>query len=350
MARWRDAVIRGYESIENAAALLERTSLRIIFVVAEDSRLIGTVTDGDIRRGILNHLSLKEPVSSVMNQNPISLRENETKETVLKVMREQDILQIPLLNGDGQIAKVEFLQELSRKPSHPNSVVIMAGGMGSRLRPLTDTVPKPMLRIGNMPMIARIVGQLVNAGFTKLFLSIGYRGEVIRDYFGDGSAWDADIRYLEEDEPRGTAGALTLLPKSDQEYPLLVMNGDILTMVDYQQLIGFHNDSGSEITVCIREFEWEIPYGVVQIQGDQFVGMEEKPIQKYFVNAGIYILSPSAIPGCMSSQRLDMPDLIHLRLEKKRKISVFPIHEYWLDIGAIESLEKAQADVKMFPR
>ena len=348
MAKWQDAIVRDFDSIEKSATLLENLSLRIVFVVDESSRLIGTVTDGDIRRGILNHLSLSEPVSTIMNKNPTSLPQDERKEVILRTMREQDFLQIPLIDSSGKITKVEFLQELSQKPSHPNSVVIMAGGLGSRLRPLTNTIPKPMLRIGDTPMLARIVSQLVNAGFSKLFLSIGYKGEVIREYFGDGTPWDAQIQYLQEDEPYGTAGALNLLPNSALEYPVLVMNGDILTTLDFQQLVKFHRDEESEVTVCIREFEWEIPYGVVQTEGNSCVALEEKPIQKVFVNAGIYVLSPSALPNGTLSKRLDMPELINRRLDQKGKISVFPIHEYWLDIGIMEQLEKAQADVKMF--
>ena len=256
MAKWQDAIIRDFDSIEKAATLLENLSLRIVFVVDESSRLIGTVTDGDIRRGILNHLRLNEPVSSVMNKNPTSFPEDENREAILGAMRREDILQIPIVDSSGKITSVEFLQELAHTQSHPNSVVVMAGGLGRRLRPLTNTVPKPMLRIGDTPMLARIVSQLVNAGFSRLFLSIGYKGEIIREHFGDGSAWGAEIEYLQEDEPYGTAGALTLLPKSAREHPVLVMNGDILTTVDFQELIRSHTDNQSQVTVCIREFEW----------------------------------------------------------------------------------------------
>jgi len=346
MAKWQDAIIRDFDSIEKAATLLENLSLRIVFVVDESSRLIGTVTDGDIRRGILNHLNLNDPVSSVMNKNPTSFPEDESREAILGAMRREDILQIPLVDSSGKITSVEFLQELAHTQRHPNAVVIMAGGLGSRLRPLTNTVPKPMLRIGDTPMLARIVSQLVNAGFSRLFLSIGYKGEIIRKYFGDGSTWGAEIEYLQEDEPHGTAGALTLLPKSAREHPILVMNGDILTTVDFPELVRSHTNDQSQVTVCIREFEWQIPYGVVQTEGTRCVALEEKPVKKIFVNAGIYVLSPSALPRDTKSIRLDMPELINRQLQDNFKIGVFPIHEYWLDIGVMEQLEKAQTDVK----
>lgn len=346
MIDWQKAIIRDHDSIEKAVAILDKASLRIVFVVDSESRLIGTVTDGDIRRGILRHLSLTRPVVHVMNDNPIVLPAHENRENILRIMRDKDILQIPLIDDAGRIVEVELLQELVRKKNYPNPVVIMAGGLGSRLRPLTNDLPKPMLRIGDTPMAERIINQLVDAGFTDLFLSIGYKKEVIREYFGDGSAWGAEIKYLEETEPRGTAGALMLLPESKRSRPILMMNGDILTKVDFQKLIDFHQADRADLTLCVREFEFQVPYGVVQIRGDEFIGLKEKPSQKFFVNAGIYVLEPIVIPDQTTSFHLDMPDLINQQVEESRKISVFPIHEYWLDIGMMKQFEKAQADAK----
>jgi dTDP-glucose pyrophosphorylase len=350
MTEWQKAVIRDHDSIEKAIEILDNASLRIVFVVNADSRLIGTVTDGDIRRGILRHLSLTKSVIHVMNGNPIVLPANEKRENILRVMRDEDILQIPLTDDAGRIVEVELLQELLRKKSYSNPVVIMAGGLGSRLRPLTNDLPKPMLRIGDTPMAERIINQLVDAGFTDLFLSIGYKKEIIREYFGDGSAWGAEIKYLEETEPRGTAGALALLPESKRSRPILVMNGDILTRVDFQKLIDFHQANRTDLTLCVREFEFQVPYGVVQTRGDEFIGLKEKPSQKFFVNAGIYVVDPIVTPTEAASFYLDMPDLINQQVEQGRKISVFPIHEYWLDIGMMEQFEKAQADAKIAQR
>ena len=220
----------------------------------------------------------------------------------------------------------------------------MAGGFGRRLHPLTHDVPKPLLPIGETPILQTILEQLVEGGFSQFFLAVHYHSEHVRAHFGDGSKWGVRIKYLEERQPLGTAGALSLLDRNVIDAPLLMMNGDLLTRLDFGQLVDYHGQHGGLATMCVREYDFEIPYGVVRSDGDQVTDITEKPVQKFFVNAGIYVLEPDVLDQCRPDEAIDMPNLLRQVVSDGHKVSMFPIHEYWLDIGRMEEYERAQIE------
>ena len=346
---WRKALLGQEALISEAVRVLEETSLRIVLIVDGEKRLVGTVTDGDIRRGLMGHSEMTDPAVSVMNKRPITALITQSRESILALMRQYDILQVPVVDSNGLVVQVELLQKLTNLEILHNPVVLMAGGVGSRLYPLTADMPKPMLKVGGKPILESIVEQLIESGFLNLYISICYKGEIVRDYFGDGSAWGANIQYLEESEPLGTAGALGLLPDDDNDYPILLVNGDILTKVDFRHLLDFHKEQGGHITLCVREYDFQVPYGVVEVSGQKVAGLKEKPIHKFFVNAGIYAIDKSVISDYRKPIAIDMPDLINDQLKHSNLVNVFPIHEYWLDIGLMEQYEQAQIDVSRLP-
>jgi NDP-sugar pyrophosphorylase family protein len=221
----------------------------------------------------------------------------------------------------------------------------MAGGFGTRLRPLTDEKPKPLLNVGNRPILETIISRFIDAGFHNFYISTHYKAEMIRDHFGDGSNWSVTIEYLHEDNPLGTAGSIGLLPDNIIKLPIVMMNGDLLTKVNFEHLLNFHNEHGGLATMCIREYDFQVPYGVVDIENQYVTSIKEKPTHKFFVNAGIYILEPKIINYIDGNSYIDMPNFFETQIEKGEKISVFPIHEYWLDIGRIEEYEKANKEI-----
>ena len=342
---WKKAVLDQNALISDAIRILDEAALRIVLVVDSHQVLVGTVTDGDVRRGLIKHTALTDPVTSIMNTAPITVTTGNTRDSILSLMQRLEILQIPVVDVKGRVEHVEFLQELTGKPTYNNPVLLMAGGFGKRLHPLTVDMPKPMLKVGQKPILESIIQQVVNSGFQNLYIAIHYKGDQVRDYFGDGSKWGARIKYLEEESPLGTGGALSMLPNDVSKMPVLLMNGDLLTSIDFGRMLTFHNEHKADITMCVREFEFEIPYGVVDVRNQKIVGIKEKPVEKYFVNGGIYVLSHNVISGLDCRKPVDMPELITKHLSSGEKVSAFPIHEYWLDIGLMKQYEQAQVDI-----
>jgi NDP-sugar pyrophosphorylase family protein len=281
-----------------------------------------------------------------MNKQPVTASTGASREVVLGVMRRHDILQVPIIDSEERVVKVEFLQDFTHQDVLENPVLVMAGGMGTRLQPLTKDVPKPMLKVGSKPILETIVVQLVDAGFQNLFISVCYMGEVIRRHFGNGQTWGINIEYLEEDKPLGTGGALKLLPANISKAPLLVMNGDILTKVNFRRLLEYHSEQKADLTICVRSYDFQVPYGVVEIDKNRVKSLQEKPIQSFFVNAGIYVVDNEINLRIKSNTAIDMPDIINQHIDAGRNISAFPIHEYWLDIGVMEQYKKAQRDIR----
>lgn len=326
--------------IEKAIEVLDKGSMQLVLVVDADNRLRGTVTDGDVRRAILKHIRFDIPVSEIMNSAPYTAHISASREELVEAMLHRSFKHIPLLDDDGRVAGLSLLDEMFKTPSIENMAFIMAGGLGSRLRPLTDEVPKPMLKVGNKPILETILGQLRACGFHKAMLCVNHKAEVIRDYFSDGKKVAIDIEYLLESEKLGTAGALGLLPRIPEQ-PVLVMNGDILTKVNFNHLLDFHKKGGHDATVCIKQIEYGIPYGVVKVENQRIVEIQEKPRMHYFIAAGIYILSPSAIELIEKGKFLDMPHLIQKMIGLGKSVGSFPIHEYWIDIGQISDYNLA---------
>jgi NDP-sugar pyrophosphorylase family protein len=318
--------------------------MRIVLVVDKENRLLGTITDGDIRRALMAGSAMSSLATSVMQKNPIAVNQGDSRRKALQIMREKDLLHLPVLDAQGVVVGLETVRDLLFKEQRPNPVLLMAGGFGKRLYPLTREVPKPLLPVGEKPILQTILEQLAEGGFSQFFLAVHYRSEQVRAHFGDGSKWGVRIEYLEERQPLGTAGALSLLDQTMIDAPLLMINGDLLTRLDFGQLVDFHGEHGGLATMCVREYDFQIPYGVVHGDGDQVTDIIEKPVQKFFVNAGIYILEPELLGQCRPDEAIDMPDLLREVVNDGRKVSMFPIHEYWLDIGRMEEYERAQVE------
>lgn len=328
----------------NAIRVLDEGSLRIALVIDDDGRLLGTVTDGDIRRALLQQCTMQTPVSEFMNRSPRTAPANENRTKILTMLRENDFLQIPLLDRDGVVVGLETLQHLTENKKYENSVFLMAGGFGTRLKPLTTSLPKPLLRVGSKPILETILDSFVEAGFSKIFISTHYKSEMVRSYFGNGDRWGISIEYVHETEPLGTAGALGLLPIESVKFPLIMMNGDLLTKINFESLLQFHNENTAIATMCVREYDFQVPYGVVKAEGHKVVGITEKPIQRFFVNGGVYVVNKKFVKSVGKNEAIDMPDLLGRELSHGNQINMYPVHEYWLDIGRLDDLERAKQD------
>ena len=334
-------------SIRDAIAAIERTRRFIAAVVDGENRLIGVVSDGDIRRAILRGQTVDSPVTGAMTAEPIVASDQATNEELLHLMLTKGVAAVPVVDSSGRLARIAQVTDF-REHELPTTcaegfwgAVIMAGGEGRRLRPLTADLPKPMIEIGGVPLLERQVCALVECGITKIFISTNYLGHVIEDHFGDGSEFGAQIQYLKENVSLGTAGALSLLPETPLG-PLLVLNGDVITSSDYGKLLAYHNEQKAFLTMAAIEYRVEIPFGVVQVRDTRAIALEEKPSQRFLCNAGIYALSPSVLAFIPAGQPCNMTSVIERTIACGRNVSVFPLHEYWTDIGNPDDLEQAQ--------
>jgi len=345
MATWKDVLVLPATCIREAIRVLDASKAKIVLVVGEDNRLLGTVTDGDIRRGILKGVSLDDAIQIIMNPDPTVAMLDESRESILATMQLKQLHHIPLLDKHRRVMGLETLDELIQPRARDNRVVLMAGGLGSRLRPLTDDCPKPMLKVGNKPLLETILENFIEYGFHRFYISVNYMADVVKSYFGDGSRWGVDIAYLHEDQRLGTAGALSLLPAKPTE-ALLVMNGDLLTKVNFKQLLDFHAGHQAQATMCVREYDFQVPYGVVKIEAHRITRIDEKPIQRFFVNAGIYVLEPEVLDLISPNTYFDMPTMFEKLIELKRETAVFPIREYWLDVGQLADYDRANGEYR----
>lgn len=258
-------------------------------------------------------------------------------------MKEKAIKQVPVIDGNGYVIKLELIDELLKETTLDNWVVLMAGGLGTRLQPLTEDCPKPMVQVGGKPVLETILVNFIDQGFNKFFIAVNHFASQIQKYFGDGSYWGAEIEYLTEDKKMGTAGALSMLPEKPAK-PVLVMNGDLLTKVNFEQLLDFHSQHEADATMCVREYSFQIPYGVIKIEENCIKEIDEKPVQQFFVNAGIYVLEPEALELIPEQQYFDMTTLFEQLIANNMKSAVFPIREYWIDIGYHGDYERANHD------
>lgn len=334
-------------TLRDALQLINSQALQVALVTDNEQHLLGIITDGDIRRGLLNNLSLDALVTQVMNRNPRTASPSTSKKKLLQLMQQYSILSIPLVKGDTLVG-LETLKSAQQQTNHANPVLIMAGGFGTRLKPLTDKCPKPMLKVGNKPILEIALFNFIQAGFSNFYISTHYMPEQIKEHFGDGSQWNVKISYLHEETPLGTGGAVGLLPTDIPQLPAIVMNGDILTKVDFQLLLKFHEENDADATMCVREYDYQIPYGVIKGTGNRITDMEEKPVQRFFVNAGIYVISQDIIKGVSANTYIDMPTLLEQKIAEKGQVLMFPIHEYWLDIGRMDDFKQAQVDICAF--
>jgi len=342
--KWLECLVDRNLSILDTVRRLDAVSGRTLLVVDEHRRLLGTVTDGDVRRGLLNGVRLEDRISDVMNATPKSAQCDQPQEDLLAMMQALQIRQIPLVDSKGCVVGVEAIEELSREPApKDNWVVLMAGGLGTRLHPLTQTTPKPLLRVGNKPVLEIILESYIKHGFRRFHISVNYKREMVMAHFGNGSKWGCEIRYIEESRRMGTAGALGMLPERPTS-ALMVMNGDLLTKVNFECLLEYHLANEADATVGVREYEFEVPFGVVNMVDHQLTSIDEKPVNRFFVNAGIYVLNPDVLDRLPQDGYLDMTTLLNDLATTGRKVSAFPIREYWLDIGRPDDLTRANVE------
>lgn len=340
---WRQCIIPPESPIEMAMRVLEQSGLGLVLVTGKDSRLLGLLTDGDIRRAILSRTNLDEAVSKIINRKPIVGLVGEAKLTLRARMWRNSIRHIPIIDSSYRVVGLEVADlGAFQAPARNRVAVVMAGGLGMRLRPLTDACPKPLLEVEGKPILEHTVSKLADQGFSKVILSVNYRGEMVEKHFGDGSDWGIEIEYIKEPKRLGTAGALALMP-SVPDGPFIVMNGDLMTDANLQNLLDYHHENRAKVTVAVTELRYEVPYGVVQVDNYCLTHFEEKPEQHFFVNAGIYVLGTEALRKIPRGEYFDMTDVIQ-SFTKGAGVSVFPIHEYWIDIGDMKSYEQAQVD------
>jgi len=339
---WR-AVLPPDATIQQAIQNLDESALQIVLVVDGDGTLVGTVTDGDIRRGFLRGLTLDTRIDSIAFRDSLVVPPELGRETVLQLMHANKIRQLPVTDADRRLLGLHLMDDLVFPHERPNVMVIMAGGKGVRLRPHTENCPKPLLPVGGKPMLEHIIERAKADGICRFVLAIHYLGHMIEEYFGDGSKWQVKIEYLRENTPLGTAGALSLLQPTPA-HPILVTNGDVMTDIRYGEVLDFHNrHAGASATMAVRLHEWQHPFGVVNIRGVDIVGFEEKPTVRTHINAGIYVLDPEALGYLSQGGNCDMPTLFERLQQDSRRTIVYPMYEPWLDVGRPDDLSHARS-------
>ena len=330
-------------TIKDALQTINNGGLQIAIVVDENDALVGTVTDGDIRRGLLNGLDLNSSVSLVVHKSPSVASVGDTKESILKIALAKKLHKIPLVDELGKLVGIEDIEDIIKPVGKTNRVILMVGGLGTRLRPLTQDTPKPMLKVGNKPILQTIVEKFAEYGFINITMCVNFNASIIRDYFGDGKEFGVNIDYVLEQKRMGTAGALSLLKERPSE-PFFVMNGDLLTNVNFEHILNYHALNKATATMCVREYDYEVPYGVVKMNDNKIIEIAEKPVQKFFVSAGIYMLSPEILDLIPQDEFYDMPTLFEKAIAQDKNVISFPIHEYWIDIGRLEEYQKANEE------
>ncbi len=340
MKNYKDILLKPTSTIREALQIIDSGAMKIALVVDEDEKLLGTLTDGDIRRGLLKNLSLDDSIESVLFKTPTVCNVEDTKEHILEVAIERKLYQVPIVDNEGRLVGIEEMDELLKPTVKTNRVVLMVGGLGTRLRPLTEHTPKPMLKVGDKPILETIILNFKKYGFTNIILSVSYKSEIIEEYFKDGREFGVNIEYIHENKRMGTAGALSLIREKLNE-PFFVMNGDLLTNINFEHMMEYHLSNNAIATMGVREYDFQVPYGVVNVDGENILSIEEKPVHSFFVSGGVYVLDSKVLDFIPNGEFYDMPTLFEKVIENKMKSVSFPIREYWLDIGRLEEFEKA---------
>ena len=341
---WRQAILTNNSTIEAVIRNLDKVAIKIVLVINEEGTLEGTISDGDIRRGLLRGLDINSSIESIVYRNPIVVSPDMGREIVRQLMVVNKIQQIPVVDEQKNVVGLHLWDEITISPLRNNLMVIMAGGKGTRLRPHTEECPKPMLRVSGKPMLELIIERAKLEGFSQFVLAIHYLGYVVENYFGNGERLQVQIDYLREQSPLGTAGALGLLTTT-LEAPIVVTNGDVLTDIHYGELLDFHIRHNATATMAVRVHEWHHPYGVVQTKGIDVIGFEEKPVYRSHINAGVYVLNPEVLSYLDTGSHCDMPTLFERLQAKANRTVAYPIHEPWLDVGRPDDLIHANAEI-----
>jgi len=341
---WRQALAFEESTLGDIIKQLNDSGLQIALVVSRDEVLIGTITDGDIRRGLLRGLDMNSGVNSIVNRDAMVASNQMSRDSVKELMRVNKINALPILNDSRQVVGLYMLNELLETEQRQKLMIIMAGGQGTRLRPHTENCPKPMLPVGGKPMLEHIIERAKAQGFRHFILSIHYLGHMIQDYFGDGSEWQVEIEYLIEDCPLGTAGAIGLMTDRPTE-PFLVTNGDVISDIPYGDLLDFHIHQQAIATMAVRPHEWQHPFGVVESNGVEYVGFAEKPVSRSQINAGVYVLHPDSLDVLKKGVHCDMPALFERLKAAGKRTVIYPMHEPWLDVGKPDDLKEAEMSV-----
>jgi dTDP-glucose pyrophosphorylase len=337
---WRQALLSPDSTIKQALDNLDLVEIQIVLIVDSSGALIGTITDGDIRRALLRGLNLNSSIDTVIHHDALVVSPHMSREIVMHIMLTNKIRQLPIVEENRRVVGLHLWDKIAAPPLRTDLMVIMAGGQGTRLRPYTEHCPKPLLPISGKPILEHIIERARAEGFRHFVLAIHYLGQMIEDYFGNGDRLQVRIDYLREPSPLGTAGALGLLnPRPNA--PFIVTNGDVLTDIHYNELLEFHIRHDATATMAVRGHEWQHPFGVVQTQGVEIVGFEEKPISRTHINAGVYVLDPDALDVLRINEHCDMPLLFELLYSNGKRTVAYPMHEPWLDVGRVEDLATA---------
>jgi dTDP-glucose pyrophosphorylase len=342
--RWRRAILPPDATIQQTIRNLNEVAIQIVLVVNDNGQFEGTVSDGDIRRGLLKDMALSSPIRDIVKHTPLVVPPGLERDLVLQLMSANKVRQIPIVDEHNAVIGLHLWDEIMSPRVRQNAMIIMAGGLGTRLRPHTDSCPKPMLPVAGKPMLEHIIERAKLEGFHRFILAVHYLGHMIEDHFGDGASLNVQIDYLRESAPLGTAGALSLLdPLPD--LPFVVTNGDVITDIRYGELLDFHGRQGATATMAVRQYEWQHPFGVVQMKGVEIVGFEEKPITRTHINAGVYALDPGALDALKRGAHCDMPTLFERLQGGGRRTVAYPMHEPWLDVGRPNDLLSANQAV-----
>jgi dTDP-glucose pyrophosphorylase/predicted transcriptional regulator len=336
-------LLQNTATIQQAIESLNESSIKIVLVTNENGIFEGTISDGDIRRGLLKGLDLNSPLSKIIHRNSLVVPSEMDREMVMRLMTANKIYQIPIVNEQQQVIGLHLWDEITdSQPKRDNLMLIMAGGKGVRLLPHTENCPKPMVLVAGKPMLEHIIERGKLEGFNSFIISVHYLGHVIESYFGNGDRFGVKIDYLREQSPLGTAGALSLLnPRPETSF--VVINGDVITDIRYGELLNFHSRYQSVATMAVRLYEWQHPFGVVRMQGVDIIGFEEKPVARSHINAGIYVLSPEVLDELVADTPCDMPLLFELLQAKSKRTVAYPMHEPWLDVGRPDDLVHANS-------
>jgi len=332
---WKESLLSADSSLEDAIKNLDKTHIQIILIVNRNGTFQGTITDGDIRRGLLRGLDLKSPIESIVNRKPLVVPPDLNKEAVIQLFQANKIHQIPVVDNKGDLVGLHIRDDLYIPDQKDNTMVIMAGGKGTRLLPHTESCPKPLLPVSGKPILQHILEKAQAEGFRNFIISVGYLGNMIEDYFGNGEKFNVSIDYIREESPLGTAGAISLL-KNIPDDAIVISNGDVITDVRYAEILEFHQLHKADATMGVRMYEWKHPFGIVKTRGVEIRELEEKPVYRNYVNAGVYALNPSVLENMERGAACDMPDIFHGLINAGKKAIVFPMHENWLDLGSEE--------------